>query len=95
MIAVQRGASYNAYARWPWHAMLLTRKLQSIAYGEKRKCLTGRVRAGAKEPEDKNGKLQLLVEVFPTMEPALVRDVLDGFQGDSERAMQHLLHIQV
>ena len=41
------------------------------------------------------GKLCLLVDMFSILEPALVRDVLDGVQGDSNRAVQQLLDIQV
>lgn len=51
--------------------------------------------AGAEGPEDKEGKLRLLVDMFSILEPALVRDVLYGVQGDLNRALQQLLDIQV
>ena len=51
--------------------------------------------AGPEGPEDRESKLCLLVDMFSMLEPALVRDVLDGVQGDSNRALQQLLDIQV
>ena len=58
-------------------------------------CLTVRMHAGAEGPQDKDGKLCLLVDMFSILEPALVRDVLYGVQGDLNRALQQLLDIQV
>ena len=58
-------------------------------------CLTGRMHAGAEGPEDKEGKLRLLVDMFSILEPALVRDVLYGVQGNLNRALLQLLDIQV
>ena len=60
-----------------------------------RNCSPAGMHAGAEGPEDMEGKLCLLVDMFSILEPALVRDVLDGVQGDSNRAVQQLLDIQV